>query len=75
MGWSEWIRDDAEVEPSLYAADFMRLGVQIEAGAEALPPAKLTPLSRVWMIVLRAYLIVAAGLVLFRIVNLALGHA
>jgi Mn2+/Fe2+ NRAMP family transporter len=42
---------------------------------EALPPAKLTPLSRVWMIVLRAYLIVAAGLVLFRIVNLALGHA
>jgi ribulose-phosphate 3-epimerase len=31
MGWSEWIRDDAEVEPSLYAADFMRLGAQIEA--------------------------------------------
>jgi hypothetical protein len=42
---------------------------------EALPPARLTTLSRVWMIVLRAYLIVAAGLVLFRIVNLALGHA
>ena len=40
-----------------------------------LPPAKLTLLSRIWMIVLRAYLVVAAGLVLFRIVNLALGQA
>jgi hypothetical protein len=29
-------------------------------------------LNRVWMIVLRAYLVVAAGLVLFRIVQLAL---
>ena len=31
MGWSEWIRGDVEIEPSLYAADFMRLGAQIEA--------------------------------------------
>ena len=31
MGWSEWIRDGVEVEPSLYAADFMRLGAQLEA--------------------------------------------
>jgi len=30
VGWSEWIRGDTEVEPSLYAADFMRLGEQIE---------------------------------------------
>jgi ribulose-phosphate 3-epimerase len=29
MGWSEWIRA-VEVEPSLYAADFSRLGAQIE---------------------------------------------
>jgi ribulose-phosphate 3-epimerase len=29
MTWSEWVRD-AEVEPSLYAADFARLGEQIE---------------------------------------------
>jgi ribulose-phosphate 3-epimerase len=28
MGWSDWIRN-AEVEPSLYAADFARLGEQI----------------------------------------------
>ena len=31
MGWSEWIRGGSEVEPSLYAADFRRLGEQIDA--------------------------------------------
>ena len=31
MGWTEWIRDGVEVEPSLYAADFRRLGGQIDA--------------------------------------------
>jgi ribulose-phosphate 3-epimerase len=31
VGWSEWIRDGGEVEPSLYAADFRRLGEQIDA--------------------------------------------
>ncbi len=30
MGWGEWIRDGVEVEPSLYAADFRRLGEQID---------------------------------------------
>ena len=29
MGWNDWIRT-AEVEPSLYAADFSRLGEQID---------------------------------------------
>ena len=29
MGWQDWIRG-VEVEPSLYAADFARLGEQIE---------------------------------------------
>jgi ribulose-phosphate 3-epimerase len=29
MGWTEWVRT-AEIEPSLYAADFSRLGEQIE---------------------------------------------
>ena len=37
MAWSDWIRNGTEVEPSLYAADFSRLGEQIrellEAGA------------------------------------------
>ena len=31
MGWDTWIRDGREVEPSLYAADFTRLGEQIDA--------------------------------------------
>jgi Mn2+/Fe2+ NRAMP family transporter len=38
-----------------------------------LAPARLTLLDRVWMIVLRGYLIIAAGLVLWRIVQLATG--
>jgi hypothetical protein len=40
---------------------------------EQLPPARLSTLERVWLIVLRAYLVVAAGLVLIRIVTLAVG--
>ena len=28
--WSDWVRDGVEVEPSLYAADFARLGEQVE---------------------------------------------
>lgn len=31
MGWTTWIRGGSEIEPSLYAADFTRLGEQIEA--------------------------------------------
>lgn len=31
MGWEAWIRGDVEVAPSLYAADFRRLGDQIDA--------------------------------------------
>jgi len=30
MTWGDWIREGREVEPSLYAADFWRLGEQIE---------------------------------------------
>jgi ribulose-phosphate 3-epimerase len=30
MGWNDWIRDRVEVEPSLYAADFTRLGDQLD---------------------------------------------
>jgi ribulose-phosphate 3-epimerase len=30
MGWNDWIRT-VEIEPSLYAADFSRLGLQIDA--------------------------------------------
>jgi hypothetical protein len=37
---------------------------------DQLPPARLTMLDRTWLIVLRGYLIIAAGLVLVRIVLL-----
>jgi hypothetical protein len=40
-----------------------------------LPPRQLTTLNRVWLVVLRGYLIVAAGLVLARIVTLAASGA
>jgi ribulose-phosphate 3-epimerase len=30
VGWSDWIRGGVEIEPSLYAADFRRLGEQID---------------------------------------------
>lgn len=38
---------------------------------DTLPPAKLTLLNRVWMLVLRGYLVIAAGLLLFKLVQLA----
>jgi len=37
---------------------------------EQLTPARWTPLKRTWMFVLRAYLVIAAGLVLVRIAGL-----
>lgn len=40
-----------------------------------LPPRQLTTLNRVWLVVLRDDLIVAAGLVLVRIVTLAMSGA
>lgn len=30
MGWADWMRAGGEVEPSLYAADFRRLGAQLD---------------------------------------------
>src|SRR5215218_1243283 len=34
MGWSDWVRG-VEIEPSIYAADFSRLGEQLEALIDA----------------------------------------
>jgi Mn2+/Fe2+ NRAMP family transporter len=39
----------------------------------ALPPPVLTQSTRVWMVVLRGYLVVAVGMVLVRVIQLALG--
>jgi Mn2+/Fe2+ NRAMP family transporter len=42
---------------------------------DELPPLRMTALTRLWMVVLRLYLVVAGGLVLVRIVELAMaGH-
>jgi NRAMP (natural resistance-associated macrophage protein)-like metal ion transporter len=42
---------------------------------DRLPPARMTALVRLWMVVLRAYLVLAGGLVVYRIVRLAVaGH-
>lgn len=41
----------------------------------ALAPSSLSRSSRIWMAVLRGYLVIAGGLVLLRIVQLALGQA
>ena len=40
---------------------------------EQLPAAALSLSSRIWMGVLRGYLVVAVGLVLFKVIELALG--
>ncbi|WP_426407624.1 NRAMP family divalent metal transporter [Bradyrhizobium ganzhouense] len=42
---------------------------------DQLPAARLSLASRIWMIVLRGYLVIAGGLVLFRIFQLATGGA
>jgi Mn2+/Fe2+ NRAMP family transporter len=39
---------------------------------DRLPPAHMTPLTRIWMVVLRGYLVLAGGIVLVRIVQLAI---
>jgi len=53
-------------KPPLFDRDTWRM-----PRLDRLPPARLSPLSRIWMLVLRGYLVVAAGLVLLRIVQLA----
>jgi hypothetical protein len=40
---------------------------------DKLPPARLDLISRIWLVVLRVYLLLAGGLVLFRIVTLVGG--
>jgi Mn2+/Fe2+ NRAMP family transporter len=54
-----------KIDPELRAAWRMR-------PLHKLPPARLGRASRMWMVVLRLYLVIAGGLVLWRIVMLAL---
>jgi hypothetical protein len=39
-----------------------------------LPPLRLSPAARLWMGILRLYLVVAVGMALFAVVKLALSH-
>ena len=62
MSWSDWIRT-LEIEPSIYAADFSRLGEQIEtllragaasftatsATAHFIPPVTMGPIVLQWI--------------------------
>jgi hypothetical protein len=61
-------RGSASVEP----ADMSDRNTWRMPPLAELPPRPLTAPSRVWLLVLRAYLAVAVGLVLVRIVNLAM---
>ncbi|MDF3835984.1 divalent metal cation transporter [Cupriavidus basilensis] len=65
------LRGDA-LSPSPLPAVADRAGWTMPPLAE-LPAPRLTLLNKVWMAVLRGYLLVAAGLVLVRIVNLVTG--
>jgi hypothetical protein len=55
-------------------------GIRVERGSgrtptlDGLPPARLTLINRIWLVVLRAYLLVARGLVLIRIAALVAGQ-
>jgi hypothetical protein len=42
---------------------------------DSLPPARLTVLNRIWLIVLRGYLAVAAGLLIAKLIQLAVAPA
>jgi Mn2+/Fe2+ NRAMP family transporter len=61
-------------ERRIYTDEFGRMLWRMPPLGE-LPRARLTPLARLWLAVLRGYLLLAGGLVLWRIVELALaGH-
>jgi Mn2+/Fe2+ NRAMP family transporter len=59
-------RDEGIEQPTGLSRDAWRM-----APLDTLPPRHLTAVDRIWLFVLRAYLVVAAGLVLARIVALA----
>jgi hypothetical protein len=40
-----------------------------------LPPAQISLINRVWMIVLRAYLVIAGGMLIFKMFQLAVGQS
>jgi Mn2+/Fe2+ NRAMP family transporter len=63
-------KEATEAQVEVLDADTWRM-----PSLETLPPARMSTLSRIWMIVLRGYLVVAGGLVLVRIFQLATAGA
>ena len=63
-------RSEARVKPTIDLRDSWRM-----PPLDTLPPAQLSLTNRLWMIVLRGYLVIAGGLVLVRIVQLATAGA
>ena len=63
-------RSEARVKPTIDLRDSWRM-----PPLDTLPPAQLSLTNRLWMIVLRVYLVIAGGLVLVRIVQLATAGA
>ena len=51
---------------------YLRFTLTRMASLDQLPPARITPLIQLWLGVLRAYLVVAGGLVVGRVIQLAL---
>jgi hypothetical protein len=71
--WKSGGADAEDADAALYEHGKYRRDLWRMPPLDRLPPARLTTLNRVWLVVLRAYLVVAAGLVLIRIVTLAIG--
>jgi Mn2+/Fe2+ NRAMP family transporter len=67
--WMAFARADAGHAPAVARSE--RAAWRMPPLAE-IAPARLTSLNRVWLIVLRAYLVLAVGLILFRVTQLAL---
>jgi Mn2+/Fe2+ NRAMP family transporter len=65
-GWTGHRRKTITRQPNVHDLNTWRM-----PPLDRLPPARLSTINRIWMIVLRGYLIIAAGLVLFRIFQLA----
>jgi hypothetical protein len=59
-------RSEARVKPTIDLRDNWRM-----PPLDTLPPVRLSLTSRIWMTVLRLYLVVSGGLVLVRIIQLA----
>jgi hypothetical protein len=72
VGVCVWILHHGRGQPAAPAVDRTQRAIWRMPPLTELPPVRLSLLNRTGMIVLRGYLVVAAGLVLIRIVQLAL---